>query len=100
MKTIKNKQFFIPVILLMGCLLYSTVLKAQDPEFSQFYNSPLTMNPSLTGAFNGSIRLHANYRDQWRSISPTTTYKTFGLSYDMGIMKKTESGSGRNGLWR
>jgi len=92
MKTIINKQLFvIPVIILMGCFLHSTRLKAQDAQFSQFYNSPLSMNPSLTGAFNGGIRLLANYRDQWHSISKSAPYKTFAFSYDMGLMKKAEN---------
>ncbi|MFA4852896.1 MAG: PorP/SprF family type IX secretion system membrane protein [Bacteroidales bacterium] len=89
MKTIINKQLFVIfVIILMGCFLYSTRLKAQDAQFSQFYNSPLTLNPSLTGAFNGGIRLLANYKDQWRSVS--APYKTFAFSCDMGLGKKTQ----------
>ena len=49
----------------------------------------------ITGAFNGDIRLIANYRNQWSSIS--TPFKTFGFSYDMGLMKK-RSKSGFLGL--
>jgi type IX secretion system PorP/SprF family membrane protein len=91
MKTIINKQIFvITAVILMGCFLNLTRLKAQDPQFSQFYNSPLTLNPSLTGAYNGSIRVLANYRDQWHSISASAPYKTFAFSYEMGLAKKTE----------
>jgi type IX secretion system PorP/SprF family membrane protein len=81
----------IPAVLIMGGFASPSDVKAQDAHFSQFYNSPLTLNPSLAGAFNGKIRLMTNYRDQWRSIS--TPYKTFAFSCDMGLLKKeTTSG--------
>lgn len=48
--------------------------KGQDPHFSQFYASPLNLNPSNTGLFAGDIRASAVYRNQWQSISnPFTT---------------------------
>jgi type IX secretion system PorP/SprF family membrane protein len=78
--------FFVQVILSIFINLFSIDARGQDAQFSQFYNSPLTMNPSQTGAFNGDFRLLANYRDQWGSIS--SPYKTFAFSYDMGLMKK------------
>jgi type IX secretion system PorP/SprF family membrane protein len=42
-------------------------LQAQDRLFSQFYASPLLLNPALTGAFEGKYRVSAIYRDQWRN---------------------------------
>ena len=46
----------------------------QDPHFSQFYASPLTLNPALTGLFAGEGRISSTYRNQWQSISnPFTT---------------------------
>lgn len=42
---------------------------AQDPHFSQFFASPLTLNPAFTGKFNGSYRVAANHRNQWPSIN-------------------------------
>ena len=89
MKTIVNKRsFFIQLVLLTGIYLFSVEAKCQDAQFSQFYNSPLTMNPSLTGAFNGDNRVLVNYKNQWSSIS--VPYKTFAFSYDMGLKKKIE----------
>ena len=29
---------------------------AQDVHFSQFYESPLTLNPALCGVYNGRLR--------------------------------------------
>jgi type IX secretion system PorP/SprF family membrane protein len=58
---------------------------AQDPNFSQFFASPLTMNPALTGKFDGVYRFATNYRNQWPTIS--NAYTTATASFDMGIMK-------------
>lgn len=42
---------------------------AQDIHFSQVNRQPLFQNPANTGLFKGDIRLTANYKDQWRSVS-------------------------------
>lgn len=39
-------------------------LLAQDPHFSQWNSSKLTLNPSLTGA-NGHTNIDIAYRNQW-----------------------------------
>jgi len=62
-----------------------TVSNAQDPHFSQFFASPLTMNPALTGKFDGIIRVAGNYRNQWPEIYHTFETKT--ISFDAGILK-------------
>jgi type IX secretion system PorP/SprF family membrane protein len=50
-------------------------VNAQSPHFSQFYASPLLMNPALTGFTEGPYRLAANYRSQWgNGSSPFQTY--------------------------
>ncbi len=55
---------------------------AQDIHFSQFYMSPLNLNPALTGVMNCNVRLTANYRNQWASIVRSGVYNTFSASYD------------------
>ncbi|MES1226414.1 MAG: type IX secretion system membrane protein PorP/SprF, partial [Bacteroidota bacterium] len=50
------------------CLLLGTAALAQDPNFSQFFASPLTLNPALTGKFDGVYRVAGNYRNQWPTI--------------------------------
>ena len=66
-------------------------IQAQDPQFSQFYGSPLTLNPALTGAFDGSYRVGVIYRDQWRHVleNPFQTYSAavdlrFGINQHRG----------------
>ena len=58
---------------------------AQDPQFSQFYNSPLQLNPANTGVFPGQWRAVANYRQQWNSILNTRPFRTVSASFDMKV---------------
>lgn len=57
-------------------------IQAQDRLFSQFYASPLTLNPALTGAFEGKYRVSAIYRDQWASALEEP-YSTFSTALDL-----------------
>ena len=72
-------------IVFIGALLTALTVQAQDPHFSQFFASPLTLNPAFTGKFSGSWRLAANHRDQWPSIPKA--YVTTSASLDFGILK-------------
>ncbi len=53
---------------------------SQDIHYSQFYNSPLNLNPANTGMFDGDFRFVANQRTQWRSV--TVPFSTFSFSAD------------------
>lgn len=55
---------------------------AQDKHFTQFYASPLTLNPALSGAMEGSYRVGAIYRDQWRKVLDNPI-KTFSMAADL-----------------
>jgi type IX secretion system PorP/SprF family membrane protein len=58
---------------------------AQDIHFSQFYMSPMQLNPAMTGVMNCNGRLMANYRDQWASVLKGKSFRTYSASYDMAI---------------
>jgi type IX secretion system PorP/SprF family membrane protein len=73
-------------LLLLAFCFCALSVKAQDPHFSQFFASPLTLNPAFTGKFDGIWRLAANHRDQWPSIPKA--YVTTSASVDFPIMKK------------
>ena len=73
------------IVALVICISLSSAGIAQDPNFSQFFASPLTMNPALTGKFDGLFRAAMNYRNQWPSIS--NAYTTATASVDFGVMK-------------
>ncbi len=60
-------------------LLITTMLRAQDLHFSQFYASPLYLSPSLAGATDGG-RLVMNYRNQWPGIEKA--FSTYAVSFD------------------
>jgi type IX secretion system PorP/SprF family membrane protein len=66
-------------------LLASSALRAQDTHFSQFYASPLTLNPALTGISDGTYRVAGIYRNQDRSF--TTPYITYSGSFDIKLMQ-------------
>jgi type IX secretion system PorP/SprF family membrane protein len=57
-------------------------LDAQDIHFSQFYMSPLNLNPAMTGVMNCKIRLVGNYRNQWAAILRSNAFNTYSASYD------------------
>lgn len=61
-------------------------LAAQDIHFSQYYNTPLNLNPALTGVFKGDLRFIGNYRSQWQAVP--VPYLTFSGSFDQKIPLK------------
>src|SRR5215471_8523943 len=71
-------------ILALG-LSFSIEALAQDPAFSQFFASPLTLNPAFTGKFNGVFRAAGNYRNQWPTIN--NSFITSTISVDGGIFR-------------
>lgn len=60
---------------------------AQDPHFSQFFASPLTLNPAFTGKFDGNVRVAGNYRNQWPTIN--RAYQTATASIDFPILRSS-----------
>ncbi|MBL7828902.1 MAG: type IX secretion system membrane protein PorP/SprF, partial [Saprospiraceae bacterium] len=79
---------------LIGCLcsLISFEVVAQDKHFTQFYAAPLSLNPALTGAMEGSYRVGAIYRDQWRSVLEEPI-KTFSFYADLRFDRKKKNNS-------
>lgn len=54
-------------------------VRAQDPQFSQFYSNPLYLGPSFAGAVDGS-RFSTSIRDQW--VEAPAKFRAYSLSYD------------------
>lgn len=80
--------------LLIACSVLQA--EAQDPHFSQFFASPLTLNPALTGKFDGNLRITGNYRNQWPSIN--RAFVTTTVSADFPILKNSISPTDTWGL--
>lgn len=70
--------------LLSLILIFSAVslVRAQDPSFSQFYGNPMYLNPALAGS-KICPRLTLNYRNQWPSIEGT--FVTYSAAYDQFV---------------
>lgn len=80
-----------PLALIFGLwLLASPNAQAQDPQFSQFYASPIYLNPALTGAMDRG-RVGINYRNQWPSLAHSFTTLSAYVDY---FVKDIESGVG------
>jgi type IX secretion system PorP/SprF family membrane protein len=77
------RRYFTFIISFIALIGYTTSLKAQDPRFSQFYASPLELNPAMIGVYEGSWRFIANYRDAYSSILQDNAFRTFAASFDM-----------------
>jgi type IX secretion system PorP/SprF family membrane protein len=61
-------------------LLVAANSLAQDIHWTQFNNNPIFQNPAGAGNFKEDIRLTANYRTQWRSVS--IPFQTTALAAD------------------
>lgn len=82
---------FLPILLVALSILKAN---AQDPHFSQFYMTPLYLNPGLTGAFDGNYRLTALFRGQWGEVlrnESVPMYRTYTASADF----RTNKGFGK-----
>ncbi|NBP67906.1 MAG: type IX secretion system membrane protein PorP/SprF [Cytophagia bacterium] len=67
------------------CLLFIVLiadLAAQDPQFSQYYQAPLYLNPGFTG-ITPQQRLVANHRVQWPNLPQA--FSTYAVSYDIFV---------------
>ena len=66
-------------------LFQTTFVIGQDAQYTQFYASPLYLNPAFTGA-NVCSRASLVYRNQWPGIQKT--YQSYMLSLDHYISKQ------------
>jgi type IX secretion system PorP/SprF family membrane protein len=79
-KSIKKHLCFLAVFLFINTMKG----RAQDPSFSQFFSSPLNINPALTGNINGEWRAISNFRSQY--AGPAYPYRTGTVSFDAKIL--------------
>jgi len=70
------------ILALMSVLVLANDMRAQDPEFTQFYANPLYLNPAFAGT-NRCPRLVMNYRNQWPSL--TGNFVTTCATYDQHV---------------
>jgi type IX secretion system PorP/SprF family membrane protein len=75
-------------VIVLGLCFFSFIssIQGQDPHFSQYFSSPLTLNPSMAGYFKGDYRFSTNFRQQWASVG--TPYTTGTFSYDTKLLQQ------------
>lgn len=66
--------------------LAAVAAHAQDPVFSQFYSTPMTVNPAFAGTTHAP-RISAVYRNQWptHADNGVTAYSTYAASYEQFV---------------
>ncbi len=73
--------------IIVVCVIFLTLqASGQDLHFSQYFNTPLLVNPANTG-FNPdySYRIGGNYRTQWANVG--TPYNTMGIWADAKVLE-------------
>jgi type IX secretion system PorP/SprF family membrane protein len=73
------KKILLTCFLGIGAIV---AVQAQDPQFSQYYQAPLYLNPGFTG-ITPQQRLVVNNRIQWPNLPQA--YTTYAVSYDIWV---------------
>jgi len=82
-------------IILTCCLITFLALgtRAQDQNYSQFFNNDIYYNPATTGLYLG-LRTTANYRNQWTNMP----YDFKSYNFSMDIAERALPGAGGLGI--
>lgn len=78
-------------VLILNVLLFGSAFAQQDPQFSQFMNNRLMINPGYAGS-TGFLCGNLSGRQQWAGF--TGSPRTFAFCADMAILKETNIPSG------
>lgn len=92
MRKVMNKHVISGLILGLS-MLTATTSRSQDPNFSQFFNTPIYYNPAYTG-LNTGLRARFTYRDQYANLP--VDFRSYYFSADLG--DRNLPGSGGLGL--
>lgn len=76
-----------PLLLIAGALCIHTTLLAQDIHNSLFNMAPLSLNPALTGAFEGTARLGGIYRAQDFGVTDVRGYYSPSFYVDAPVIR-------------
>lgn len=77
------KKYFLVAFLAFSI---SMTIDAQDFHYTQYFFSPLGVNPALAGGYNGSYRINGIYRDQYRGAA-NKPFTGFSLNVDAPIIR-------------
>jgi len=77
--------------LFLGGIALADRSTAQDLHFSQYYHSPMLLNPANTGLVpDRDYRVGANYRSQWAAVP--VPYQTFSAYGDFQLFRDRADG--------
>ena len=68
----------LPIIIL---IMTGNAVLGQDPNYSQFFNTPIYYNPAYTGLYNG-LNVRFSFRDQWPNLP--VDFRSYYFSADLG----------------
>src|SRR5471030_233083 len=74
-----KRNFLLSFIITLACLRGF----GQDHLYSQFFNSPVYLNPALNGQFEGDFRMNFIYRNQYTSSGDNSNYFTASIDYNV-----------------
>ncbi|MFN4233777.1 MAG: PorP/SprF family type IX secretion system membrane protein [Bacteroidia bacterium] len=77
------KKFNLSILLILPLLTI-----AQDVHFSQYYETPLIINPASAGFYDGRQRAVLNYKNQWQGIP--NPFVTMAASFDMPLFESNK----------
>ncbi len=82
---------FLSVCLITGCLLLSGYSKTigQSLIFSQYYASPLNINPAMAGTYRHT-HMNVSYRSQWRDMNNPYQAQMFSLTHPIVLHQPVE----------
>ncbi len=69
------------LFILSACCSLSLAVTAQDPIFTQFYHSPVYLNPGLVGCGKNDFRLCYAGRMQWMNLPTPFQYHTLSSDW-------------------
>jgi type IX secretion system PorP/SprF family membrane protein len=75
------KRHIIIPFFFLGFLFSLLSARGQDPNFTQFFSTPLYYNPAYTG-INTGIRARFDFRDQWPNLP--ADFRSYYFSADLG----------------
>lgn len=80
------------IISFFALIVLSGAAFSQQTEgmFTQFYNTPLQLNPANAGLFSGQGRIITNYKRQWESFGEP--YQTIAASGDFQLAREISGG--------
>ena len=82
------KKLILSIIIILAAT--GGMSQSTEPIFTQFYNTPLQLNPANAGLFSGRARFISNYKRQWESIGQP--YQTVAFSGDFQIARNITGG--------